>query len=267
MDKKIIFEQRRGQIAIWVVVGILIVVGIVFAFIFSGNRGVPDAGITRGINDVESFMQRCTSEFIEGTADSMLPQGGFARPRNSANFDGLEIEYLCENVGFYEPCIQQHPGLLREMEREIADTAKEKIEDCMVDMKSEFESRGATVKYVDGIPEVQVRLREDNIKITYQEKTSVTIEDVERVFDSVEFGVKHPAYNLASIALEIAGQEASFCYFEYVGYSILYPRYEIRLYTKSDSTRIYKIKDKQSDKEMNIAIRGCALAGGLPAAI
>ena len=86
-----------------------------------------------------------------------------------------------------------------------------------------------------------------------------------RDFEKFDFQFSSPIFNLANIAIEIADQEAKYCYFEYVGYSIIYPRYQISLFTMSDSTRIYTIKDTKTKKEMNIAIRGCALPQGLPA--
>ena len=69
-------------------------------------------------------------------------------------------------------------------------------------------------------------------------------------------------YDLASVANEIASQEAKFCYFEYVGFNILYNDFDIRKDTLSDSTKIYTIKHKKTAAEMNIAVRGCAIPAG-----
>ena len=75
--------------------------------------------------------------------------------------------------------------------------------------------------------------------------------------------IKSPLYNLAKIAIEIASQQAKFCYFEYVGYMILYPRYSIDVFAMSDSTKIYSIEDRESGKKLNIAIRSCAIPPGI----
>ena len=63
--------------------------------------------------------------------------------------------------------------------------------------------------------------------------------------------------------MEISNQEAKYCYFEYVGYMLLYPKMDIEKFAMSDSTKIYTLKDKKSDKEMNIAIRSCAIPPGI----
>jgi hypothetical protein len=44
---------------------------------------------------------------------------------------------------------------------------------------------------------------------------------------------------------------------------ILYPRFDIRKVAMSDSTKIYTIEDKYSEKEMNIAIRSCVIPPGI----
>ena len=81
-------------------------------------------------------------------------------------------------------------------------------------------------------------------------------------FSSFATALKNPLYDIAYVANEIASQEAKFCYFEYVGFNILYNKFDIKKYTLSDSTKIYTIKDKQSGEEMNIAVRGCAIPAG-----
>ena len=70
---------------------------------------------------------------------------------------------------------------------------------------------------------------------------------------------KSSLYELVRIAVDIVRNEARFCYFEYLGYMNLYPRYNIHLKVFSDSTEVYSIKDEYTQEEMNIAIRGCAL--------
>ena len=65
------------------------------------------------------------------------------------------------------------------------------------------------------------------------------------------------------IAMGIDEQEAEYCYVEYVGYRILYPRYSIEPYYMSDPTVIYTVRDTLTNEKMMVAIRSCAIPAGI----
>ena len=109
---------------------------------------------------------------------------------------------------------------------------------------------------------LEAKLKPGIVELTVFRDFSFSKGGVSQDFDSFTTGLSNPLYDLAYVANEIASQEAKFCYFEYVGYNILYNKFDIRKHTLSDSTKIYNIKDKQTGKEMNIAIRGCAIPAG-----
>ena len=54
-------------------------------------------------------------------------------------FNNTNIEYICKNVASYEPCIQQHPMLIREMEEEIRSNVLPDINNCLDSMKYSIE--------------------------------------------------------------------------------------------------------------------------------
>ena len=99
-------------------------------------------------------------------------------------------------------------------------------------METEFERRQGVLTYSDNSPpEITVDINKDIVKIGIMKKTIIEKQGEKRVFDNLNSYVKNPVYNLASIAVEISNQETDYCYFEYVGYSILYPRYKINYYS------------------------------------
>ncbi|MEI6850320.1 MAG: hypothetical protein WCK29_04755, partial [archaeon] len=80
--------------------------------------------------------------------------------------------------------------------------------------------------------------------------------------DSYSVEINSPLYDLSNVAIEIANKQVKQCYFEYAAYMLNYPRFDIRVISLSDPTRIYSIRDKNTDKEMNIAIRSCVITAG-----
>ena len=261
--------KNRGQIAIWIIIGIVLVGSILVFFTIDKDAGLITPGESESVFDMQSFLDECTAQYTESALELMLPQGGFIAPTNYRYFNNTKIAYLCENIGYFEPCVNQHPLFIKEIENEIDLEITPKISDCLRQMKFEFENQQGKITFNDETetPEIKVDLNEDVIKIEIEKKTTIEKQGEKRVFEKLTSTVKSPIYNLASIAAEIASQEARYCYFSNDGYSILYPRYNVSRYAISDDfggAKIYSIEDSKSGKVMNIAIRSCAIPPGLP---
>jgi hypothetical protein len=257
-----VFKMKKGQVAVWVILGLVLVASVALFYIIDRDVEFERLPVTSYNFDVESFIDNCIAEDSERGVDVMLSGGGFTNPKNSVFFGGKNIEYLCENSGYYEPCINQHPVLLDEIKVEIRKLLLPKIDRCFDEMKKEFEKTGSEVVYENEFSKLGVELGQDRIFLKINRGLVIKKEGDVREFNELNIALFNPVYNLASIAIEIATQEARYCNFEYVGYSILHPRYEINKFVMSDSTVIYSIKDSKTGKEMKTAIRGCAIPAG-----
>lgn len=255
-------KNIKGQVSIWVVVAIVLLGSVIIYFMIDRNSRISREGEGEAVFDVQSYLESCSRDFVEEIVDEMLPQGGLVVPENYATFNDLKVEFICKNNGYYEPCIQQHPLLIREMENEIKNYTEDKIEECFDEMVEEFTRRGSEVSMNPNM-EYNVELDEDKITLDIKREMRIVKDGESRRGEQYIIEIKNPVYNLGRIAAEIADQEARFCYFEFVGFSILYPRYEVDKYTMSETTHVYTIRDLQSQKEMNIAIRGCAIQVGV----
>jgi len=250
--------RKRGQIAIFVIVAVVIVATIILLF-FILDRG---AKISLGDEfNPKSYIERCARKATEEAIDKMLPQGGFVEPKNYKIYNDKKIEYICQNKGNYYPCVNQHPMFLNEMKTEIANYGMPMIEQCFSNLKNEMEKRNYDVEL--GMMDIDVSFGPDRVFLDLIRKIKLTKNDEVQSFDNLKIEIISPLYNLGLVAIEIASQEAKYCYFEYVGYMILYPRFSIDKFAMSDSTKIYSIKDKKTEKELNIAIRSCAIPPGI----
>ncbi|MEK6855081.1 MAG: hypothetical protein AABX73_02560 [Nanoarchaeota archaeon] len=260
MAKKI---SNRGQVTIWIIIAVVLVASIVLFFLIYQEPKLIKPAESEGVFDMQSFLDSCVKEYVEEIVDIIIPQGGFTKPENYKIFDNTKIEYICENIGFYEPCIQQHPLLIREIKGEIGNYIVPRIEsECLPELKREIEKRNGEIEFLGPLT-LSVDLGEDRVYVNVEKESKITKNKETRKYKEFKFEVINPVYNLASIASEIASQEAQYCYFEYVGYKILYPRYTITKFSTSDSVKIYTIEDTKSKKKMNIAIRGCAVPAGI----
>jgi len=260
MDVKMSLN-KGGQLAIWVILAIVLVASIAIFFTFE-NRAKTNLDDTKDF-DPQRFIEKCIRNEVEGVVDLMIPNAGFVQTNNSRMYEGKNVSYLCRNDGNYYPCINQHPMLLNEMKDEIKVHIAESVNSCFDNLKSESGSRGYGVELPDETSQFEVILGPDKIIQKVMRKVILTKGSETDRYEEFDIEIASPLYNLGFIASEIASQESKYCYFEYVGYMVLYPRYDIKKFTLSESTKIYTIKDKKTGREMKIAIRGCAVPAGI----
>ncbi|MDO8459509.1 MAG: hypothetical protein Q7S74_00200 [Nanoarchaeota archaeon] len=252
--------SKRGQLAIWVIIALVLAASILIFFMLRRGPNLfrtPEPGII----DAQTFIEQCTEKNTQEALNIMLPQGGFVSPRNTKRYNNTNVEYLCENIGSYDPCINQHPMLLNEMKKEIGDYLYGNIADCFFDLQKEAEKRQGNISY--GSILINVSLVPNKVKVKIIRSTTVSTKQETRTYDEFDVDVMSPAYDLAIVATEIAAQEAKYCYFENVGYHLLYPRFSITRYSFPESTKIYTIRDTKTGKYMMVATRSCAIPSGL----
>lgn len=255
--------MKRGQVAIWVILAIVLV-GTILLFLFFRNGSETVGVIDRATpTEATEFIRDCAGDNVIETVDLMLPRGGFVQPKNFVRFDGTDIEYLCQTTQYYEPCVQQHPVLLKEMEKEIGERVYNKIDECFDEMQREFSKRHAKISYLSPL-EVGVRIVPGKIVLDLDRDAVIENENGKQTVKNFEVSFSNAAFELANIGLEIAAQQAKYCYFETAGYSLTYPRYRVTLYNgMPDSSKIYTINDSRTNQFMRIAVKSCVIPEGV----
>lgn len=249
--------NKKAQMMVWVIAAIFLVVAVaVFFYMQFSNIEIKEKEFSPA-----SIIEQCISERIDEVSNKIMLGGGFVDRKNGVMFQGDKVEYLCENRGNYYPCINQHPMLLREIEKEIINQTWKDIDNCYGKMKEEGEKKGMKINL--GKQEVNVSLGVDKIYFDLIRKIDIEDGNSRKSFEKFKIEIINSIYNLAVIAMEIASQEAKYCGFSSDGYSILYPRFRVEVFRLDDGTKIYSIKDKNTGREMRTAIRGCVIPSGL----
>ncbi len=255
----IIFNNKNGQAMIWVIVAIAMVAIIILLFIFRGS--FTSISKKTEIENPINFIESCVKESVDDGVDVMLPQGGFVNPKQIKKYNNTKIEYLCYSVNYYEKCVIQHPVYLQEIEKEIKNYIEPRVDECFNNYEFEMKKRKSDVL----ISPMKLDVRFGNGKVFVKIDREVTIiKDDETIkIENFDFEINSPIYDLANVAIEITGDEALKCDFDNVNYMMNFPRFKIKRFIMSDSTKIYNIVDLDSGKELNMAIRGCAISPGL----
>lgn len=259
--------KKRGQLTFWVIIGLLIVAAVlVLLFGFKRNNADNAPRPLEPVN-IQQFIENCVREEVYSAIDYLLPRGGLINDPNTTIYKNMPVPYLCYPRDYYVRCVNIHPILIQEIRKNIKDKISPGIINCFTQLEREVEKRGGQITKLVESPistsSVNVYLLEDNVKVTIERQINVSLRGETRTYEKFESNLNSPIYNLAAIALEIASQESKYCSFETVGYSLFNPRYDIQVYRKPDSTKIYIIKDKRSGKELWIATKSCAIPSGL----
>ncbi|MEI6731115.1 MAG: hypothetical protein WCK90_00390 [archaeon] len=249
--------KNNGQMAIWVIIGVVIVVGIVSLTLF-----LKGPSLTAKDNFTpESYMELCARDSITTALDKIILQGGFVNPASYKSYNGVKSTYLCQNQGYFFGCVNQHPILIREIQNEIVGQTKTQVGNCFNQLESELKKRNMQVEM--GEMNITAQLAPDKVFYKINREMKITNKGDTRRLSEIKLEVISPVYNMANVAIDIVNQEAKYCYYEYVGFMLLYPRYEINKFAFSEGTKIYTLTDLKTSKEMNFAVRGCVMPAGL----
>ena len=253
-------KGKAGQVTIFIIVGLVILVGIILYFLLIGKIDSP---FSAKLNP-QQYIEKCIKDSTEEAIEIMLPQGGYLSPRLFKLYKDKSVAYLCYNMNFYLPCINQEPLYIQHLESEIKTYIEPEIEKCFNSVKRDAEDTGKSFEM--GSSEVSVELRPGQVNVIVDRNVDISDGESSENYDGFEQIVVSPLYDLGIVAHEIVSQEAKFCNFEYLGYSLTYPKFAIekdQVGNEETLSDIYKIKDKVSGKILFIAVRSCAMPGGL----
>ncbi len=249
--------NRSGQIAIFVIVGLLIVAAILFIFLIDRTPS-----ITRGqdLDNPESFIDNCIKEQASKEIVNLLSHGGFPDSTDNVLYNGLAIPYLCKNINYYQPCIAQYPRYVTEIKNEILRNFEDDVEQCFASLEQDLISRNYIVDA--GPITLTAEIKPEIVHVGIERPFTITKGGSSRKYERFDVFVNTYLYEVSSIAQEIVSQEAKFCYFSNDGFMALYNDFDIVRDVLGESTKIYTIKHKKNGEALTMAIRGCAIPLG-----
>lgn len=252
-------RNKKSQVTIFIIIAIVLVAAILALFLLKGKT-IKEL-ITGSFPNPQEYIEKCVKENTENALAIMMPQGGYISPENYKMYNNIKIAYLCYNQNYYLPCINQEPLYLEHLKQEIKSYINPKIDDCFYSLKQDYEKKNYGVNLDSG--DINIELNPKQVNIEINRKLALSKNEETKIYEKFKVKVNSPLYDLAIITQEIVNQEAKFCYFEYLGFQLLYPEYSIEKTDVNGETKIYSIKEKISGKQLNFAVRSCAMPAGM----
>jgi hypothetical protein len=254
-------ETRKGQVTIFIVVAIILIITVITFFLFRLNV-IPEIGGSSG-EDPNKFFSTCIESEIEDVLQLILENGGYISPENHLLYNNKTIAYLCYNKNYYQSCINQEPVYIKHLESEIKSYVSDEIRNCFDELAINLEKKGYVVNAKYNGFEVNVVPKKIIIDINAQ--TTLTKSGETNRQD--DFSVVKPSglFEIANVAREIINQESKYCSFEYLGYMLFYPQYSIdkkAVGQGATASKIYTVENEKTREKLNFAVRGCEIPPG-----
>ena len=249
-------NKKRGQVTIFIIVAIAIVVLGILLYIF-----YPQIQTTLGFAEENppEFIQNCIEEEIKNSVSKLSLQGGSLSPEHYIIYNSEKIEYLCYTSEYYKTCVMQQPMLKEHIESEIKDEIKNTVKECFNDLEESYRKKGYTVKLERG--ETDVELFPEKIITTFDYPLTLTKGDSKN-YNSFRIVVDNNLYELVSVANSILNWEARYGDAETTVYMNYYHDLKVEKKKQSDGSTVYILTDRNTEDKFQFASRSVAWPPG-----
>ncbi len=249
--------EKRGQVTIFIIVGIIIVALAVLVFIFYPQ--IKSSFRTEAQNP-SAYMEECMNEELTRVIETISLQGGSYEPEHYFLYDDDKIEYLCYQNEYYLTCVVQQPMLKSHVESEIKQNIRTNYDECYSAMIDSFEGRGYGVE--ERRNDFNIELLPKRVVLTSNSTVSLTKGEESQRYDSLSVVLNNNLYELTSIANSIIASEAAVGDAETTTYMNYYRDLKVEKYLQSEGTTIYILTDRNSGSKFQFASRSLAWPPG-----
>ena len=255
--------NKRGQLTIFVILGILILATAIILILISFEKGEEEKNKLINTNqktDVELFIEDCVKIAVDESITKILKHGGEKEKREpflTHNFE--EINYLCHTTDYSTNCINLEPLLIQNVQKEIVEDSKEDVKSCF----NKLENLYSTFEITEGELSYEFTLSPEKAKISLKKELKIEKDNEELLYEDFSFEFSSPLDTFLTITTEIINLEATCKCFEencaenYFSLNRFYRDFVTTREVTSTGEKVYTIKYLGKDKQFDFAVRNC----------
>jgi hypothetical protein len=249
---KINMENKRGQITLFIIIAIFLVVALLIIFFPRIKQIIAPLS-------PELSLQRCIESDLKKELNLITANGGSKNPSLYFSYAGSKIEYLCYTNEDYKTCVMQQPLLKQHIERELLDTLKPKIESCIETMEKNAESQGYKVSSSKSNPSIEIS--QNNVKLSVNVDMVLEKETTIRI-SKIESRTSSGIYDLLMITSSILNWEARYGDSDILTYMLYYPDIKVEKYRQGEGSKVYILTNKNTQENLVFATRSLNFPAG-----
>ncbi len=253
--------QKRGQIAVFVIIGIVLL--ILIALIFVGRKefgfGISKIVFLKNkIDPLQKNIQDCVDKSIDTNGKLFAKQGGDFGPSRYVLYENIKVKYLCYNIQNSNKCINMMPTF-ETMTEQLSKKINDDVNNCI--NKDLFKSGLSYDVITNGELETEIQTIGDSVKVIVKYDVTLSKDESEQKLGNVEKEIELPLKELYDVTFDVVNNHAGTGFFDQLLYMLEKKgKYEINV-DKSPSLGnvgdiIYKINKKNSNFEFWFAIEG-----------
>lgn len=251
--------QRRGQITIFVILGIVIFFGAILIYYYYPTIRTWIGG---QMSSPESYLKSCIEPELSKGVELLSKQGGYANPEGYAMYRGNKIKYLCYTSQYYRPCVVQEPFIKNRFEKELSQIMQVKAKDCVDKLMNYYREKEYDVK-LDGPVNSEIKIEYKRMILNIS--APMTISKKETLsFKNFEIVKPSEMYHILMVANTIVSYETAYGTVETTMFTLLYPNLKVRkMRLSNDDSKIYTVENVITKEKFSFALRSIAWPGGL----
>lgn len=255
--------KKKGQVTMFVIIGIVIVALIVLAISFRGKIYTPATtdNLNSIMNDIDNDIGDCLESSLDEYVKKIGLQGGYLNPSSGSYrlWNDTTISYLCYNQVGKRTCTNR---MLTEqdMEEQLANVLKELFPMCF-DLEDDIYGRGSAIKTFNVVseePEFSVDITQSSVFTSLKFPLTLKAKNSDNVASKEEFSAKidAPLGELYQVSQDILDAETMIGYFDVMTYILIKTgRYTIYPH-KPYPDKIYQIKLREGNYFFQFAVEG-----------
>lgn len=250
-------DSKRGQVTLFIIVGIIIVAVAVLIYLFYPKL----TSSSLSTDNPNSFIQGCLEDAVIQDIEILSMQGGYLDPEKYYLYENEKIGYLCYTNEYYSSCVVQKPILEKDLADQIRDDLSEEITACFSNLQEEYKNQNYEVNFKTG--EANFELLPKRVVGSFNYTMSLRKGDTSQVYDTFRVVVNNNLYELLSIAKSIISWETQYGDSDVTLYMDVYHDLKIEKQKQSDETTIYIIEDRNTQNKFQFASRSFAWPPGI----
>jgi len=252
-------EQKRGQVAIFVIIAIVLVVSIALVFVLIQKP----FGLFQGqIDDPRQYIEDCLKEDLEDSIKQVSMHGGYVVPQDFILFNNTKVSYLCYTDEDEALCINNEPMLGARIKLEIKKDISDKVERC-------FEGLGDRLQdYEDEATDLSIDIESDKVVARIKKRIRYTDKGNQMSVETFNIPVESPMFDFVRLTLDVINQEVDCdclketCNADVLKMALMNRDFEVNRFVTGRNEEIYTIREVETGKNFRFAIRNCVRSIG-----
>ncbi len=250
-----IFMQKRGQVSIFAIIGVVLVILVALFFFLRNEFGFfvsTNTFLDEKSKPIEDNLRKCVRDVTNSSLDSFSKQGGDFNPTSYLYYQSRNVKYYCTNIPNEKACLNVMPtfsDLLNNLNKQIQNGINNCIDKDLV-------KDGLGYELQVGKLTTKLDASGNNVVVTSKYDVKIKKGEFQNTIKPVVVNFDAPIEELYGVAVDVVNSEATEGYFEQLFYMLnKRGQYLIQL-DKPYPDKIYKLQKRGSNFEFWFAIQG-----------